>query len=477
MPINIGIKMGVVLTGICCLISACAATDPQGPFTEVKETVQKRTGRKIEWPRTSEAKTKMSQRVNAMLADGLTLDEAIAIGLANNRRIQGIYHQLGVAQADLAQSQLLDNPHVGFAYLGSSSNLYKLELEAVINILSLFMIPLRKALAEAQLAQAQHRISTVVLTHIYDIKRVYLRVQALQAQYRLLERVLMSSEAAYEMAQRMRDAGNITKLELLSRRSLVDEDRLTLSSASMELFSAREQLNRLLGLYGSAVTWEIDATLPPLPANRPVIEDVEKQAVSASVDVALTESNLRVAARELGITDVTSIIPELGVGAAFEREADGMWLGGPALELQLPIFDPGHAKRSRARALLAERWEAFTATAVDVRSQAREALRRLKVAWEQCHYYETSFLPLRQAMTKQAQRRYNGMFLSVFELLMIKRMEIRASMGSIDKLKDYWMAQADMDEILAGKLPDRSGGVTPVSMMTGPGQGAGRGGH
>ena len=58
-------------------------------------------------------------------------------------------------------------------------------------------------------------------------------------------------------------------------------------------------------------------------------------------------------------------------------------------------------------------------------------------------------------MTRQAQRRYNGMFLGVFELLMIKRMEIEASVGYVKTLKNYWLAHTDMTEILAGRLPIR----------------------
>ncbi|MGM0428030.1 MAG: TolC family protein [Thermodesulfobacteriota bacterium] len=476
MPIRHALIPIGVLAMSAAFLSGCATTDPEAPFSQLNESIEDRTGQTLEWPRSAEAKTERSKRIRTLLKDGLTLDEAVAIGLSNNRRIQGIYQQLGVSQAAVAQSQLLSNPHVGFAYLGGPSDVYKLELEAVTNILSLFMIPLRKALAEAQLMRARHLIAGVVLGHIFDIQQAYVRMQALQQAYRLRERVLLSSEAAFEMAQRMRKAGNITRLELLSRRSLLDEDRLALSSASLTLFSAREDLNRLMGLWKEEVDWQMATELPPLPPQRPQIPEVEKQAISASVDLALARSELRVAARELGITDVTSILPELRVGAAFEREEDGTWLGGPALELPLPIFDPGHAKRSRARAMVTQRWEEFTAIAVETRSQTRQALRRLTTAWEQAHYYETSFLPLRQAMTRQAQRRYNGMFLGVFELLMIKRMEIQASLGRIDKLRNYWLARMDLDEILSGKLPDPSTSMTAVRPASG-GMASGQGGH
>ncbi len=451
---------------ILIFLTGCTTTDPEKSFGHVKEDFSARTGMEIHWQRTPEAREHLSHRIHSMLQDGLTLKEAVAIGLANNRRIQGVYQKLGVAQSGLAQSRLLDNPHVGFAYLGNSPGIYKLELEAVFNILSLFLMPLREALAQEQLIQAQHEVVGIVLTHLFQIQRAYLMTLARQQEYRLLERVLLSSEAAYQMAARMRTAGNITRLELLSRRSLVDEDRLALSSASLAVTDSREHLNRLMGLWGKDVNWTVHGGLPSLPENELNPKAVEQQAVEVSVDIALARSKLKVAARGSGITDVTSFIPELGIGAALEREEDGMWLGGPALALELPIFDPGYAKRSKARAILERHWETFTATAVEVRSRARQALRRLLMAREQVQYYEKSFLPLRKEITEQAQRRCNGMYLSVFELLMIKRMEIRASLGYVDALRDYWFARMDMDAILAGKLPEDSNRIGTVQAVS-----------
>jgi cobalt-zinc-cadmium efflux system outer membrane protein len=449
------------------LLGGCATTDPDQPYQMVKDDIKARTGEDISWQRSQDTRRQMVMRIQEMLLSGLTLKEAIAIGLVNNRRIQGFYQELGVAQADVVQAQLLDNPHFGFAYLGSPSDLYKIELEAVFNIMSLFLMPLRQAVAEARMERARCRVSKLVLEQIFAVQKAYISLQADQQAFRLRQRVLLSSEASYEMAERMRAAGNITKLELLSRKSLLDEDRLALSSASLAVTQSRERLNRLMGLWGEDLVWDLPDNLPPPPEKALDQRNLEQKAIGASLDIALAKSELKVAARELGITNVTSVIPELNVGAAFEREEDDTWLGGPAFALEVPLFDPGHAKRSRANAIVAQRWESLWALAVDIRAKVRQAARRLDVMREQARYYERSFLPLRKAMTRQAQRRYNGMFMGVFELLMIKRMEIEASMGYVNALKNYWLAHTDMTEILSGTLPAmqfESFAIRPVSM-------------
>ncbi len=455
---------------ILFFLEGCATTDPDQSYQNVKENIKDRTGQDISWQRSREARRQMAGRIQEMLQNGLTLNEAVAIGLANNRRIQGLYQELGVAQAGVVQAQLLDNPHFGFAYLGGPSDLYKIELEAVFNIMSLFLMPLRQALAEARMEQARCRVSKMVLGRIFEVRRAYIALQAHQQAFTLLRRVLMSSRAAYGMAERMRAAGNITRLELLSRKSLLEEDRMALASASLAVTQSRERLNSLMGLWGEDVAWDLRGNLPAIPEEALDEKHIERRAIEASLDIALAKSELKVAARELGITDVTSIIPELNVGAAFEREDDATWLGGPAFGLQAPIFDQGQAKRSRAHAVLAQRWESLWALAVEVRAEARQTFRRLNVMREQARYYEHAFLPLRKSMTQQAQRRYNGMFLGVFELLMIKRMEIEASMGYVDTLQKYWMAHTDITEILSGSLPMKPGEammIVPASMGSG----------
>ena len=58
------------------------------------------------------------------------------------------------------------------------------------------------------------------------------------------------------------------------------------------------------------------------------------------------------------------------------------------------------------------------------------------------------------------QLRYNGMLISVFELLADARSQITSVNGYIDALRDYWIAQADLDMALIGK-PGMSAPMAP----------------
>jgi len=47
--------------------------------------------------------------------------------------------------------------------------------------------------------------------------------------------------------------------------------------------------------------------------------------------------------------------------------------------------------------------------------------------------------------------RYNGMLIGVFELLADARAQIASVNAAIDALRDFWIAQADLDMALVGK--------------------------
>ena len=85
------------------------------------------------------------------------VDEAVQIALLNNRELQALYSDLGVAQADLVQAGLLKNPIFDAAILFpvASGGRPKLELSAVWNFLDIFYVPLRKRVAAARFEEAK----------------------------------------------------------------------------------------------------------------------------------------------------------------------------------------------------------------------------------------------------------------------------------------------------------------------------------
>ncbi|MCF7855245.1 MAG: TolC family protein, partial [Candidatus Pacebacteria bacterium] len=94
-----------------------------------------------------------------------------------------------------------------------------------------------------------------VLDTLLEINVAYRRAQAAEQALRMMQTTLQSDRAAYDMAKRLREAGNITKLELKGRNAVLQQTKQALSQAELQLAERREALNRLMGLTTGELNW------------------------------------------------------------------------------------------------------------------------------------------------------------------------------------------------------------------------------
>lgn len=91
-------------------MSGCTTFDQTAGFSAVSAEVEARSGKQVAWNLGTELDTQVAEKVRALLADKLTADVATQAALLNNRDLQALYAEVGVAQADLVQAGLLSNP-------------------------------------------------------------------------------------------------------------------------------------------------------------------------------------------------------------------------------------------------------------------------------------------------------------------------------------------------------------------------------
>jgi len=105
--------------------------------------------------------------------------------------------------------------------------------------------------------------------------------------------------------------------------------------------------------------------------------------------------------------------------------------------------------------------------AVEARSEVREAYQGYRSAFDIARHYRDDIVPTAKRISDENLLRYNGMFISVFELLADARSQIAAVNSSIEALRDFWIAQADLDMAVIGK-PSLSA-AAPAAMSAGSG--------
>lgn len=435
------------------LVAGCVVPRKAG-FDDVSKKLSERTPYRVHWNQGTDEDRQIADETRRLLSQELTVDTATQIALFNNPELQATYERLGVAQAEVVQAGLLRNPrvslHYGFRIL--ESGLDEIVGSVTGAFLDLFLMPLKKRLANAEFRRVKLEVADAVLTKVDAVAQAFYAVQASTQIVAMRRTMLDAQQAATELAVRQHEAGNISDLDLSNEQAVYTQAKLDLARAEYQLLADRESLTRVLGVWGSDVEYKVAAKLPDVPPEEPDLAHLERIAVAHRFDLAAAREELRTFAANLQITKGTRVIGGLDLGANAHRDPDGPTTVGPTVDLELPIFDQKQAEVARLRAQLRGAQHRADALAVAIRSEVRQARNRLEAARMTIEYYAKTLVPLRERIVSLSQEQYNAMLLGVYQLLQAKQNEINSYREYIEAVRDYWIARADLERAIGTRL-------------------------
>jgi len=229
--------------------------------------------------------------------------------------------------------------------------------------------------------------------------------------------------------------------------------RLELANSEIAILDAREQLTRLMGLWGHQTDWRLPEQLPDIPTNEISLEHLESMAIENRLDLAAEKKGVEALAQALGITIDWRWVGQIEVGISTERETDRTWVTGPALAIELPIFNQRQADIARLESQLRRSQKRLTAQAIEIRSEVRSLRNHLVMQRNLIDHYRRTVLPLKEQIVDLTLKNYNYMLTGAFDLLVAKQQELEAYQKYIEALRGYWIVRADMQRSLGGRLP------------------------
>lgn len=442
----------IVLALAAAALTGCATFSPDGGMGKVNELTQSRIPQQGTWLRSDQDHASARDATRALLAKPLGVDDAVNVALLNNRGLQAAYADLGIAEADVVQAGRLRNPGFSFARLQRADEI-EYERMFMFDVLGLVTMPLRTELEQRRFALTQGRVAAEVLQVAADTRRAWYAAVAAQESAAYAEQVKQAAEASAELARRMATAGNFSKLDHAREQVFYAEATSQLARARQSAVAAREKLTRLMGLWGEDAQFKIPARLPALPNAAREMRDLEAQAIKTRLDVQGAMQEAENLAASLGLTRATGFINVFEVGYRRNSATHMPRQTGYEIELRLPLFDWGGAKVARAQYTYMQAVNRAADTAVRARSEVREAYSAYRTAYDLAKHYRDEIVPLRKHISEEVLLRYNGMLMSVFELLADARQQIAAVSAYIDAQRDFWMAQSNLDLALTGKSP------------------------
>jgi cobalt-zinc-cadmium efflux system outer membrane protein len=441
--------------GLVLFAVGCAQVPKEAGFNEVKDLVGQRADYQLHWNQETDADREVEKAIEDLLKIELTADAAVQIALLNNPKLQAVYEDLGITQADVVEAGLLENPvifgQVRFPNRSDESNNY--EFGITQNFLNILMLPARKKLSSIRFEQVKLQVADEVIELAAEVRKSYFTVLGARQIRDLRKEITSAALNSFELAQRLHSAGNFSDLQLATENAHFEQSRIELASSETALFDAREQLTRLMGLWGVRANWRLPQQLPDMPANEVPLEQLESMAIENRLDLAAERKAVDALAQALGITIDWRWIGHIEVGISRERETDKTWVTGPSLAIELPIFNQRQADIARLEAQLRRSQNRLTAQAINIRSEVRSLKNHLIMQRNLIDHYRRTVLPLREQIVDLTLKNYNYMLTGAFDLIMAKQQEFEAYQKYLEALRDYWIVRADMQRSLGGRLP------------------------
>jgi outer membrane protein TolC len=453
------------------LLAGCASVNIDQTLQETNQATQGFTQGKLELSRTEQQRQSRSQLSEQLLAKPLTMDDAVQLALANSPSMQALVAQSWADMAAANQAGRIGNPVFTFERIRAGD---ELELGRLLSIglLDLLTLPQRQVISRNQVAQAKIQLSGTVVEQVSQVRQAWVRAVAAHQLLQYADQVNRSAQASAELAKRMQQVGNFTKLQRARQQAFYADSAAQLASAQHAVTAAREELVRLLGLTDAqASQLKLPDRLPDLPKQPKAAADVSASALQQRIDVQLARLQLDVAGKSQGLALLNSLLDvEAGVrrDTVFDNHSgEKSHRRGYELEIRLPIFDWGGAQRASMNAqslAAANRYEAVVRSAS---SQLRESYSAYRTAHDLARHYRDEIVPLRKVMAEENVLRYNGMLIGVFELLADSRDQIASVTQAINAQQQFWLADAGLASSIIGK--PTAMGATPVSTSTGGG--------
>ncbi len=484
--------------GLVPLVLTGCAVKPEADYRRAAGIISERTGSAEVYDPQADALVK--EKIDRLLADGLTVDEAVAVALLNNRAFQAAFRDIGVSRADLVQSGLFANPSVSFlAKLPEGGGRANIEFSLVQDLVDLWQIPIRKKIAHAELEATILEVAAKAIDLAAEVRADAYQVIMLRQSETTVGENLQLARQSEELAVRRFEAGEASQIDVNLARSNTMDIRLEMLQLERELRLAEASLDRVLNLSHPSHSYTLRDSLP---------EPARLNDGQALLDLALTQrlearaAEYRVRAAEAQVRQEWSkIFPSFSLGYNIERlearalpgrkiladtardsvaagrltaptiESRGQRsleksqeidvLQGPEFSATLPLWDQNQAQIARVRYLAEQRHKEYESLLDEIANQVNRAGAGLRSANEIVQFYRTQALPLATQNLDSARRLYQAGEQGIIVVIEAQESLITRRRGYVRALGEYAAALTELERVVGGRLP--TGAISPAA--------------
>jgi len=422
------------------LLSACASSPKSNSTAQMEQRLSER------YPA-----AQLSAPAPVIANNTLDLQSAVQILLSQSPQVRIELAQLGIADAQRLQAELISNPHLSIGALKpEDGGRWELDVGLSQPLLELFTRPLRRQLAEDNLLSVQLRLQARLQTLIAQTADVYYAAIAAQQHVHVQQQMLDATLARQQLANSLYRAGNMSENSFLYYDN---ELRRVQQQVKKRARKAQEKYLELLNMVGlnSSHAIKLPTQLPVLPTENFEHAELLTQAHKDRLDIKIATQQLAQLENRRTLIRTENGWRDMSVGINAEREFDGATNVGPEIEFALPIFNRNQGKLAAIDAQTAKAQAQLTQNLLNADTEIAQALNHMQSAREQLALIQAS-LQVAEKRVALSNREVNFMLGSPFELLNIKRQEIQLAHEYTNELVDYWQARSQLELALGRAL-------------------------
>jgi outer membrane protein TolC len=436
------------------VLAGCASVNIDESVSQTNQELTGFTNGKLSLVQTDEQRQAMASKANDILKEPLSQPAAVELMLTHSPQFQTVLAENWVQAAQAAQGGRIHNPVFAFERLRFNS---ELEIGRLLSfgLLDLLSFPARQGIARTQVDRAQLQLTSSVVDQVTQVRQAWVDAVAAKQAHSYAQQVFESAQTSAELARRMQEVGNFTRLQRARQQSFYADAAVNLAATRHKATATRETLVRMLGLNTEQTTQlKLPERLPDLPEAPKAPAEVARHAEDR-LDVRMAKQGFGASAKAQGLGNVASFLDlEAGVryDTVFDNESGERGnVKGYELELSLPIFDWGGMKRDAMNANTLAAANRLEATLRGAQSTLRESYSAYRTTYDIARHYRDEIIPLRQTIADENVLRYNGMFIGVFELLADSRDQVNTVVQAINAQADFWRADAALQATVVGK--------------------------
>lgn len=446
-------RLGLALS--LALLGGCASVAIDDNYAEVQRFAREQAGSEARWLRSDAERDAMAAEVERLLAQPLGADDAVRIALGYSPAFQTLLAEAAAASADATGSARIPNPVFTFERLvrdGGGERELDIGRALGFSLLDILLLPARLERAEFRQRQTRLQASSALLDTVTTVRKAWIDAVAAQQLAHYHGQVALAAGTGAELARRMQATGNFSRLQRAREQALAADATANLIRAKQAATTAREALVQRLGLMpAQAAALKLPERLPALPAAPTDEATVAKSILEQRLDVRVARAELDWTAKDLGLTRVTSVVNGLHVAGRVNSETGAPTQRGFEIELPLPLFDFGDARRAGGEARYLAAFNRTAMIARNASSQVRSSYDAYRAAYDLARLYRDEIVPLRRNIAEEAVLQYNGMLIGVFDLLADARAQVAGVAQAIEAERDFWRADAALRASLLGQ--------------------------